>query len=387
MVGHQFQVAAEGQAKARALARLGDLEILTLAPERYREAETRWRFASLPMDPRFLFRIERVRMAWSGPGKWYLQWYPDAERTVADFQPDVIDLWEEPWGLLSAQFCGIRNRVCPKAALVSETEQNISRVLPPPFEWFRRRTFQKADYLIGRSVEAVDVARQKGYQGPAQVVGNGVDLELFSPSPHRQSQARFGMDAEAFHVGYAGRLVPEKGVLDLLEALSGLPAEYHLWMSGSGVLEPQLQQHPRVRCLGSLSRSDLAKFFSAIDVLVLPSRTTPTWKEQFGRVLIEAQACGAPVIASRSGSMPGVLGSSALVFEEGSVSELQNLLRKLRQEPALRLELAEAGKARVEAFYSWDAIAHQMRGVYRECVLRRRARLHCANSNSAQERP
>jgi glycosyltransferase involved in cell wall biosynthesis len=369
MVGHQFQVPTEGQAKAEALGRLPDLDILTLAPDRYREAEKRWRFAVVPDTQNFSFGIERVRLPWSGPAKWYLQWYPEVERTVRRFKPDIIDLWEEPWGLLSFQFCAIRDRVCPQAVLISETEQNINRILPPPFEWFRRRTFECADFVIGRSAEAIEVARKKGYSGPAQVVGNGVDLDLFQPCLSEDTRSRFGM--HGFAVGYAGRLVLEKGVMDLVEAVDGLPGDTSLWICGTGPLKSQLERvSSRVHVLESIPRAVLAQFFSALDVLVLPSRTTPTWMEQFGRVLIEAQACGTPVIASRSGSMPGVLSDSALLFEEGSIEELRSAILRLRGDSNLRATLSRRGRARVESFYSWGAIAQQMRGIYQECLMR-----------------
>ena len=375
MVGHQFQVPTEGQAKATALARFQDLDILALTPERYFEAEKNWRFAVLPEAANFRFGIERVRLPWSGPAKWYLQWYPNAEKTVERFQPDIIDLWEEPWGLLSVQFCAIRDRVCPRSILISETEQNINRVLPPPFEWLRRRTFESVDFVIGRSAEAVDVTRRKGYTGPAQVVGNGVDMELFRPISRAEPRARFGMSG--FAVGYAGRLVVEKGVRDLAKAIQDLPEDISLWISGTGPLEAELARgSTRVHLLGSMPRKTLAEFFSALDVLVLPSRTTPTWKEQFGRVLVEAQACGTPVVASRSGAMPEVLGDSALLFEEGSVEELQSAILRLREEPDLRVALSRRGRERVEAFYSWDAIARQMRGIYWECLMHKTAQLN-----------
>lgn len=370
MLGHQFQVPTEGQAKAGALCEHKDLEILVVTPDRYWEGETHWRHPVPPATRDFQWQVQRVYFPWSGLGKWYLQWYRGLAETVRRFQPDVIDVWEEPWNLLSAQVCLVRKRHCPRAVLISETEQNINRVLPPPFEWFRKYTLREADFLIGRSGEAVQVARSKGYQGPARVVGNGVDTQLFSPQNREACRERLGM--KGFAVGYAGRLVSEKGVLDLVHAFDALPSDSELWMCGEGALMSSLREKgDRVHVLGSLRRKNLAEFFNSIDVLVLPSRTTATWKEQFGRVLIEAQACGTPVIASRSGAIPEVLGNSAILYSEGSITELADALQRLRGDAELRQKMAEAGRARVGAFYSWDSIALQMRDVYRECLRRR----------------
>ncbi len=372
MLGHQFQVPTEGQAKAEALCKHQDLEILVVTPDRYCEGETHWRYPVPPATTDFQWQVQRVHFPWSGLGKWYLQWYAGLAETVRRFQPDVIDVWEEPWNLLSAQVCLVRKRHCPRAVLISETEQNINRVLPPPFEWFRKYTLREADFLIGRSREAVQVAKNKGYEGPARVVGNGVDTQLFSPQNREASRERFGMTG--FAVGYAGRLVSEKGVLDLVQAFDALPSDTGLWLCGDGALMSSLREKgDRVHLMGSLRRKNLAEFFSSIDVLVLPSRTTATWKEQFGRVLIEAQACGTPVIASRSGAIPEVLGNSAILYTEGSIAELADALQKLRGDAELRQTMAEAGRARVGAFYSWDSIALQMRDVYRECIKRSRS--------------
>ena len=73
---------------------------------------------------------------------------------------------------MTSQVCRLRTKLLPNAKIISETEQNIAKTLPPPFEWFRRFTLRKADFLIGRNAEALTVARSKGFRGPAAVVGS-----------------------------------------------------------------------------------------------------------------------------------------------------------------------------------------------------------------------
>src|SRR5260221_14335510 len=90
----------------------------------------------------------------------------------------------------------------------------------------------------------------------------------------------------------------------------------------------------------------LAAQFCQIDALVLRSLTTPVWKEQFGRVLTEAMACGVPVVGSSSGAIPEVIGEAGLIFPEGDAAALAGCLAKLQQPPALRLALAQRGLAR-----------------------------------------
>jgi glycosyltransferase involved in cell wall biosynthesis len=105
-----------------------------------------------------------------------------------------------------------------------------------------------------------------------------------------------------------------------------------------------------------------------MDVLVLPSRTTPTWAEQFGRVLVEALWCGVPVVGSDSGEIPWVIETTGggLVFPEGDVATLAETLAQLRREPELREQLARTGRASVEALFGVQAVGQRLESVMRE---------------------
>lgn len=363
LIGHQFQVATEGLAKAQALSKFEDLDLYILTPERYREGESHWRFPELPTGGPFHFGIAAVALPWGGPAKWYLQWYPRLAHILRALKPDIIDVWEEPWSLLSAQVCHLRNMLLPNTKVVSETEQNVFKRLPPPFEWFRSFTFQSANFVVGRNSEALEIARRKRYRGPSSVVGNGVDVDLFCKSDRNEGRRRFGMDG--FCIGYAGRLVPEKGLEILLAALRMLPSPCSLWLSGDGVMRKRMLSEAGVFWVGTLPRKALPTFYSSIDVLVLPSLTTSRWKEQFGRVLIEAQACGTPVIGSDSGAIPEVIGGAGLVSREGDAAGLAECLLRLRNNPLLYTELSQSGRKHATERYSWPAVAAEMRKIYR----------------------
>jgi glycosyltransferase involved in cell wall biosynthesis len=114
----------------------------------------------------------------------------------------------------------------------------------------------------------------------------------------------------------------------------------------------------------------MPRFYNGLHVLVLPSRTMPNWKEQFGRVLIEAMACGVPVVGSSSGESPHIVGEGGLVFPEGDVSALRAALQRLRADPLLRASLAEAGRQRVLQHYTQSRIAAETVAVYRELMER-----------------
>jgi len=369
LIGHQFQVPTEGQAKAAALAGFADIDLHVLAPSLYREGEVRWRRPVAPVQAGYQFQVSPVSLPWGGPAKWYLQWYPTLAKTLSTLRPDVIDIWEEPWNLLSAQVCRLRDKLLPSAKIISETEQNISKALPPPFEWFRGFTLRKADFLVGRNTEAVAVARSKGFRGPATVVGNGVDTELFSPAVKAEPEMRVG--ERGFRIGYAGRLVEEKGLDVLLEAVESLPAPRSLVLSGQGPCLQKMLRLPFVQWVGNVPREELPAFYRGLDALVLPSRTTPSWKEQFGRVLVEAQACGVPVVGSSSGAIPEVIGDAGIIFPEGNAAYLAVALQRLRADAVLQRSFARKGRERACQHYGWNAIAAQMRQIYFSAVNRR----------------
>ena len=362
LIGHQFQVPSEGQAKAAALSAFSDLAVHVLCPERYREAEVRWRAALEPKSPRYQFRTTPVQNAWCGPAKWYLQWYPELKQRLLALKPDIVDLWEEPWNLLSAQVSRLCSRFLPDCRLISETEQNISKRLPPPFEWFRMQTLGRASYVVARNREALAVTRGKGYAGPARVVGNGVDTLLFRPLD--RALCRQGAGLHGFVVGYAGRLVEEKGLLSLLRAFRKIKGPRFLYLCGEGPLLEQMLQEPFVKWAGAVPREKLPWFYNALDVLVLPSLTTASWKEQFGRVLVEAQACGIPVLGSNSGAIPEVIGDAGIVFPENDDVAMLAALDRLRLETGLRDLFSQAGRLQATRLYSWEAIAGQMREIY-----------------------
>ena len=296
LVSHTCQSSTEGQPKAEQLSHIPGVDLCVLVPDRWKHYGT-WRYPDPKKshDANYKLHIGKTRWPWLGPAQFYLHWYPQLAELIETFRPDIIDLWEEPWGLVSAQACRLRNRVAPNALILSETEQNLVKRLPPPFEQIRSYTLGNADWVIGRSDEAVAVSRLKGYQGPSTVVPNAVDVKLFKPMNKQECRSRLGLSG--FVVGFIGRLVPEKGVEDLVSMLDHCPSDFSLVFAGEGPLLPELKRcvqnsgkSERVRFLGNVPPKDLPVLMNALDVLALPSRSTRSWKEQFGRVIIEAHA-------------------------------------------------------------------------------------------------
>ena len=378
LISHTCISRTAGQPKLHRLAAFPDVTLTALVPDRM-FTYGRWQEAELPENAAFRFVVGRTRWR-SVLNQWYLQHYPDAlRRILRETPPDIVDIWEEPWSLACAQAVSLTRRLCPQAKIIVETEQNIYKRLPPPFRWFQDFSLRHADFLIARSQEALAVAHRKGYRGPADVVPNAVDCDLFRPLPPAEREANrraLGWGGpETFVAGYVGRLVPEKGLADAVAALAHLPADVRLAFVGEGPMQEDLRAQAealgaaaRVHFLGSKALTELPGVMNALDVLLLPSRTTATWKEQFGRVLIEAGACGVPVVGSDSGAIPEVIADAGLVFPEGDGAALAAALMRFRSDPDLRSACGRAGCSRANELFSWQRVAAQMHTAYTQVL-------------------
>jgi len=374
LVSHTCQSRTEGQPKAWELARAG-VELCVLTPQKWMHYG-QWREAQRPDNAPFRFDILQAKWAWCGPAQSYLHFYPGLAALLRDFRPDVIDLWEEPWSLVSLHTLRLRDRICPEVPVVSETEQNIDKTLPPPFEPIRARVLKRANFVVGRNAQSLDIVRRKGFSGPSRVVPNAVDAQLFhplSPDEREAKRAQLSWKNDEFWCGYIGRLVEEKGIKDLLNAVALCDENVRCVVVGDGPqkaeLESQIEQlnlKDRVQLRGALPPAELAPLMAALNALVLPSRTTARWKEQFGRVLIEANACGVPAVGSNSGAIPDVVGVGGKIFPESDEKALSMVLNELARHPETARQMGEEGRRVVLERYTWTRVAEQMKAIYDE---------------------
>ena len=348
------------QPKLEAIARHG-VELTVLVPPSWRDERGEQLLERAHTQG---YRLKSIPIRFNG--NFHLHHYPTLGREVREFQPQGVHIDEEPYNLATWQALNHARRIGAKSLFFSW--QNILRSYPPPFSWGERWVLRNADHALAGTADAGNVLRSKGYRGPLATIPQfGASAELFQPAAKRPNRP--------FTIGFIGRLVPEKGVNILLRAAAELDGDWRLRIIGGGsaisemeALAQSLGVSERVDLIGQLPSGELPAEYRKIDALVLPSLTRPNWKEQFGRVLVEAMASGVPVIGSDSGAIPGVIGDAGRIVPEGDVVALAGALRDLRDQPALRDDLIKKGRARFLAHFTHESIAAATVEVYRNLL-------------------
>ena len=277
---------------------------------------------------------------------------------------DVIDIHEEPYALATAEVLALRWLRRQRAPYLLYSAQNLDKRHPVPFRWLERAALRHARGVNVCNAAAGRIVERKGFPGRARTVDLGTDLTLFYPGAYA------GPPREVPVVGFAGRLDASKGAAVLLRA-AALDGGFRVVLAGDGPERDHLEELARslgiadhVELLGALAPDALPDFYRSLDVLAVPSLTTSTWVEQFGRVALEAMACGTPVVVSDSGALPEVVGDAALVVTEGDVAELAKALAQVVRDPDVAGGLRDAGLVRAAAT-SWDRVAEEHDAMYR----------------------
>lgn len=342
-------------------------------------------------DPRSHTRLEKVHTKGYElivsdivfNGNYHLHFYPKLKSIVRRVRPDVFHIDEEPYNL--ATFLAMRLAHSVNARTVVFSWQNLLRHYPTPFRLMERYVLNHTNALLVGNSEAAQVWQRKGYTGPIYLIPQfGVDPTIYYRRDRVKRQGRLSVFKQrtarrpsqpALVIGYVGRLVEEKGLELLLHAASRLIGPWTMQILGDGPDRDRLEKvaqwlgiGPRVVFDEKMPSTHLPHYFSGLDVLVLPSVTRANWKEQFGRVLIEAMACDVVTLGARSGAIPEVIGDAGLTFAEGDVEELQIQLQRLIDDVSLREELRQKGRQRVTENYTQAAIAKKTVKVYRQLL-------------------
>ena len=282
---------------------------------------------------------------------------------------DLLDLHEEPFALATGEILALRALRRQRAPYVLYSAQNLEKRLPAPFRWLQRRALRNARAVSVCNAAAGALVQRRGFPGRADLIPLGVDTRSLRPSAPAAGVPSRGSPV----VGYAGRLADHKGVHILLDAIAGMP-EVQLRLAGEGPMTARLRERAerpdlagRVTFVGRLQDDELAAFYRGVDVLAVPSLTTPTWIEQFGRVAVEAMAAGVPVVASDSGALPDVIGEAGLLVAPGNSEVLRIALAEVLGDPELAGRLRLLGSQRASTC-DWEAVADRYVEMYRRAT-------------------
>jgi glycosyltransferase involved in cell wall biosynthesis len=253
--------------------------------------------------PPFLlsFAIAAVRAA-RGVDLVHAHWLPSAAVALLTRKPVVAQLWG--------------------------TDVELAERVP----WLARAVLRRAEVVVAPSTVLAEAARRLGANEVA-VIPSGVDVA-----------DEVADEDEPPFVLYAGRLSPEKGVLELVEAANGIP----LVIVGDGPLRERV---PGGR--GFVTHDELLKLYERAAVVAVPS-----YREGFGVVCAEAMAHARPVVASSVGGLLDLVadGETGIHVPPGDVAALRAALQRLLADRELRRRLGEAGRERVRERFSWTAV-------------------------------
>lgn len=379
--------------KFDALAAHPEVRLTVLAPERWIENYRDIR-AEAHEGPGYSFRVGRV--GWPGyeNRSFFRSGLGPALRASC---PDILHLWEEPFSAIALQALLLARIRAPRAKALFFSSDNLSGDFHysyrPSFAYSTVERLAHRWCAMGTAVseEVAGVLRRKGFAKPIAVIPNGIDPAAYGlgsgraagGAPRRADAAevreRLGLEPPV--VGFLGRLLHQKGIDLLLRAVgrlgegNGARPLPSLAVIGTGPDEEPLRAlvadlglGDRVRFLPGVPHGEVPAVLACLEILVLPSRGTPRWREQFGRVLVEGMAAGCCVVGTRSGGIPEVIADAGLVVPEEGVDELATALRRLLEDGGLRATLRARGLERVRAQYTWEVIAERLVGIYRDLL-------------------
>jgi glycosyltransferase involved in cell wall biosynthesis len=299
--------------------------------------------------------------------------YPGTRRLLTRLKPDIVELWEEPFSAVSAHTIFWTKRIVPGARIIFSSAQNVFKRYPFPFSAFEKYTYENAAHAFLVNEEVSGIVRRKGFEKGSTILPLGLDTDFFCKKDVSSLKKNLGL--RDFVIGFIGKINKQKGIFDLIKAVSEIKERIQLLIIGNGELKGEAEHFVTSFGLGqktvlmdAVSHSHVPNFLNCMDALVVPSISLPNVKEQFGRVIIEAMACEVPVLGSDSGEIPATIARAGLIFKEGDVRDLKEKIEGLMRNRDLRASLTKKGRERVLENFSWKVIAKRQHQVYTELM-------------------
>lgn len=380
VVDHMGVLVSERK-KYQELGRFEDLELTVVVPDRWRFNFKQFRTENDSTQREYKTIILPVAF----PGYGHRSFYLSSLKTILlSTKPDIIHLFQEPYSIFAAQFILSRNLFLPSAKIIFITWENLYFANYPFFlsklyTFIEKYTHKNATCSTPITHSAKEILLKKGFHKKSYVMNWGIDFELFKKQNVNSLQKKLNLENK-FVIGFAGRFVHEKGILDLLQAVallekeSNLEKEIALLLIGDGPLKSEIENLAKslnliekITFIKPVSNIEMNRYLSCLGVLVLPSIEAEHWKEQLGKVLLEAMACNVSVIGSDSGEIPHVIGKTGKIFRSGDCQDLKEKLKEIIFSTNNK-ELTQKARQRVLSIYSWKKISDDLCNLYCDII-------------------
>lgn len=245
---------------------------------------------------------------------------------------------------------------------------------------FMNRSRKELDHIIAISTLSKNALVQEGVD-PRRitVIGYGITTKIFFPkTDHWQTLAK--QDKQRITILFTGRLVREKGVFDVLEAAhilirdKGIDKRLIFQFAGNGIEKYALIKTAKQYGLyahisfSTVPYTMMPDLYEKADIFVAPSITMPTWMEQYGIALLEAQSMGLPIVTTKSGAIPENVGNAALYAGENNPKELAEALKRFIRNPALRYRYGNMARQRALKIHDVHIVSRKIADVYEKIL-------------------
>lgn len=368
-IGHSYCVALN-RALPREVARDAAFQVTVAAP-RYFHGDLR-PIEMEPEPPRSPLRVVPLNTVLSRFIHVFRYDGAALRRLLREGDFNVVHAWEEPYVLAGYQIArALRHS---PARFCFRTAQSYVKRYPPPFNYFERAVLARAQGWIAGASLVFEAMVSKGFpKSRGRVLNLAVDLSQFQPlTPAARAEVLQELNLQPPVVGFVGRLTQAKGLDVLMQAMEqvGDARPWSLLLLGSGEYHDKVVQWAaakgwagRVKILLA-KHAEVPRYLGCMDLMAAPSQSMPNWREQFGRMIIEAFACGVPVVGSDSGEIPFVIGEAGRVVGERDVAGWARTITELIGSPGVREQLRLLGLERAPR-YSVKTIAQQYGEYYR----------------------
>ena len=273
------------------------------------------------------------------PGKPHLMFYTfKLYKIFKNFLPDIIYVNAEPENILMLQVILFAKIYSPKSKIIFVTWRNIKyELLNYPYKLqlihriVEKITYKFADACRSFNPTGKELLANAGFKKRIDVIPWGIDTDLYFFKNTEKKDSELTL-------GYVGRFVKPKGLEMIALAIYNLRKKYPVKgiLVGDGPIKKDLLKtfdrlniSNHITIVNTVKGDEIVSWLHRMDIFLLPSYSTKKWKEQFGRVLVEAMSAGIPVVGSSSGEIPWVIGNSGLVFREGDQLDMEEKISEL----------------------------------------------------------